>query len=366
MNFLVKISFQHGGYNERKGCDVAIQKLRVGDLAEQVGMHINTLRRLANTGLIPSERTAGGQRLFDVQAVKNALEVRAAVAHSNQGKGAGANLSMPTWEREFDLEGLEEHLVWEMIKEELKLDMSVRAADVMPYAFNEMLNNAIDHSGGTKVNVRFWADDKVWAFEIADDGYGVFGKIKDGFGLETVFESSQELSKGKRTTAPEGHSGEGIFFTSKTVDIFKLTSNEISWIVDNVREDQGLSQESAQPGTRVFVKIAVNTQRRMKEVFEQFSVEHNFVRTRPSVKLLDIGVLFVSRSQAKRLLQGLDSFDEVEIDFRGVEAVGQGFVDELMRVWPSLHPDKRVIPINMVPAVEFMVKRAVDRDAPSG
>lgn len=340
---------------------MGIEQIRIGELAEQTGMHINTLRRLANAGLIPSERTTGGQRLFDVQAVKNALEVRAAVAQSNQGKGADANPSIQAWEREFDLEGLEEHVVWETVKEELNLDMSVAAADVIPYAFSEMLNNAIDHSGGTRVNVRFWADDTVWAFEITDNGCGVFGKVKEGFELDTVFESSQELTKGKRTTAPKGHSGEGIFFTSKSVDVFKLTSNEMCWVVDNVRNDQGLGQESDQPGTRVFVKVEVNTPRRMKELFEQFSVDHDFVRTRPSVKLLDIGVLFVSRSQAKRLLQGLDNFTEVEIDFHGVDTVGQGFVDEMVRVWPSEHPGKKVIPINMVPAVEFMVKRAIDK-----
>jgi len=334
------------------------RKLRIGEVADQIGMHVNSVRRLANSGLIPSERTSGGQRLFELEAVKNALEVRAAVNQSNQGKGTWALVSAPAWEHKFKIKGLEEHIVWEMIKQDLRLDMSTGAADIMPYAFNEMLNNAIDHSGGQFVNVKFWAEKENWAFEITDDGLGVFGKIKDGFNLDTVFESSQELSKGKRTTAPQGHSGEGIFFTSKTVDIFKLSSNEVTWIVDNLRDDQGLGAGSDLVGTRVFAKIAVNTTRRMRDVFAQFSIDHAFVRTRPSVKLLDIGVLFVSRSQAKRILEGLDSFTEVEIDFRGVESVGQGFVDELLRVWPAAHTDKKVIPINMTPAVEFMVKRA--------
>jgi len=334
-------------------------KLRIGELADQIGMHVNSVRRLANAGLIPSERTEGGQRLFELEAVKNALEVRAAVNQSHQGKGAGSQITPPAWERKLKIKGLEEHVVWEMVKEELALDMSVGAADIMPYAFNEMLNNAIDHSGGEFVNVKFWADDDNWAFEITDDGQGVFRKIKDGFNLDTVFESSQELSKGKRTTAPQGHSGEGIFFTSKTVDVFKLSSNEVTWIVDNLRNDLGLGAGSEDVGTRVFARVSVQTTRRMRDIFNQFSIDHAFVRTRPSVKLLDIGILFVSRSQAKRILEGLDSFSEIEIDFKGVESVGQGFVDELLRVWPSAHPDKKVIPINMVAAVEFMVNRAL-------
>jgi STAS-like domain of unknown function (DUF4325) len=41
--------------------------------------------------------------------------------------------------------------------------------------------------------------------------------------------------------------------------------------------------------------------------------------------------------------------------------VGQGFVDELIRVWPNTHPDKSVIPINMNAAVEFMITRGLTR-----
>lgn len=337
---------------------MATGKLRIGELADRIGMHVNSVRRLANAGLIPSERTEGGQRLFELEAVKNALEVRAAVNQSRQGKGVETPTIQPVWARKFEIAGLEEHVVWEMVKQELNLDMTVGAADVMPYAFNEMLNNAIDHSGGKFVNVKFWVEKETWAFEITDDGEGVFAKIKSGFGLDTVFESSQELSKGKRTTDPEVHSGEGIFFTSKTVDVFKLSSNEVTWIVDNLRDDQGLGSSSDETGSRVFVKIAINTNRKMRDIFTQFSIGHAFVRTRLTVKLSDIGVLFVSRSQAKRILEGLDSFSEIEIDFKGVQNVGQGFVDELLRVWPKAHPDKKVIPINMVPAVEFMVNRA--------
>src|ERR1700760_3448427 len=87
-----------------------------------------------------------------------------------------------------------------------------------------------------------------------------------------------------------------------------------------------------------------------------------FVRTRPVVKLFEIGTVFVSRSEARRLLDGLDAdFDEVDVDFTGVTDVGQGFVDELLRVWPDAHPGKAVVPTNMNSAVEFMVQRGLSR-----
>jgi len=67
----------------------------------------------------------------------------------------------------------------------------------------------------------------------------------------------------------------------------------------------------------------------------------------------------VSRSEAKRLLHGLDRFREVVLDFRGVEGVGQGFADEVFRVWAHAHPQTTLIPVHMNRAVEFMVRRAL-------
>ena len=85
------------------------------------------------------------------------------------------------------------------------------------------------------------------------------------------------------------------------------------------------------------------------------------------VKLFQIGTSFVSRSEARRLLDGLDTdFEIVEVDFTGVSDVGQGFVDELLRVWPKDHPGKTVIPTNMNPAVEFMFQRGLMRIDPHG
>jgi hypothetical protein len=46
------------------------------------------------------------------------------------------------------------------------------------------------------------------------------------------------------------------------------------------------------------------------------------------------------------------------VDFAGVERVGQGFVDEVFRVWPRANPDTSVVPVGMSPDVDFMVERA--------
>jgi len=82
-------------------------------------------------------------------------------------------------------------------------------------------------------------------------------------------------------------------------------------------------------------------------------------KTRIVVRLFAIGTEFVSRSQAKRLVHGLDKFREVVLDFKGVDLVGQGFADEVFRVWAREHPDVKLIPTDMNDAVAFMVERAI-------
>jgi hypothetical protein len=49
------------------------------------------------------------------------------------------------------------------------------------------------------------------------------------------------------------------------------------------------------------------------------------------------------------------------LDFRGVESVGQGFVDEVFRVFATAHPEVRLVPANISPPVEFMITRGLKR-----
>jgi hypothetical protein len=88
-------------------------------------------------------------------------------------------------------------------------------------------------------------------------------------------------------------------------------------------------------------------------------------KTRTVVRLFAIGTEFVSRSQAKRLVNGLEKFREVVLDFKGVDLVGQGFADEVFRVWAREHPDVKLIPTDMNDAAAFMVERAIRHESTS-
>ena len=223
-----------------------------------------------------------------------------------------------------------------------------------------MLNNAIDHSGATDVRVAIWTSRVEARFEIADAGRGALPHLQERLDLEDIYEALGELSKGKTTTDPEHHTGEGIFFTSKAVDIFTLESAGLRWTVDNVRGDQAVGASDVGVGTRVRWEMDPSTVRHMSDVFAAYTDEdHEFSRTRTVVRLFGFGVRFVSRSEAKRLMRGLERFAHVTVDFAGVEEVGQGFVDEVFRVWPSQHLSTTVEPVGMVGPVDFMVRRGL-------
>jgi anti-sigma regulatory factor (Ser/Thr protein kinase) len=331
----------------------------IGTLAAELGLSTTYIRQLTDLGVFDVQRTAGGHRRYDLPAARAAW-----MAHSlakvdpplTPDLVGGAAPFAAT----YGLSGLEEHRVHQALSGPLDLGGFAAAGRIVAYAFTEMLNNAIDHSNGTTAAVRVWRRPAVIRVEIADDGEGVFARLRRGLDLPDLFASVQELTKGKRTTAPDRHTGEGIFFTSKAVDAFSLDANGLGWTVDNLRGDQALRASPVRIGTVVAFSLDPETDRDLGSVFRRFSDEdHEFNRTRPVVRLFEIGVSFVSRSEAKRLLAGMERFKEVEVDFTGVETVGQGFVDELLRVWPAAHPEIQVVPVGMNEAVTFMVERGL-------
>ncbi len=65
---------------------------------------------------------------------------------------------------------------------------------------------------------------------------------------------------------------------------------------------------------------------------------------------------YVSRSEAKRLLHNLDEFLEIELDMRDVRHVGQGFADEVYRVFASAHPEIVIRTTNASRAIGAMLR----------
>jgi hypothetical protein len=72
---------------------------------------------------------------------------------------------------------------------------------------------------------------------IHDDGEGIFKKLRRELDLADARHAVLELSKGKVTTDPAHHTGEGIFFTSRMFDSFFIHAGNI-WFVHHPDKDE--------------------------------------------------------------------------------------------------------------------------------
>jgi anti-sigma regulatory factor (Ser/Thr protein kinase) len=225
------------------------------------------------------------------------------------------------------------------------------------FAFTEMVNNAIDHSKGTELQVRWFLSENVLAFEIEDNGIGAFESLRDSRELNDDFEAVGELSKGKQTTDPARHSGLGIFLTSRLVDRFVLAANRLTWTVDNELEDSAVGWlDRPRRGTLVRCEIRYDTAKTLPEVMGamQDPVTQRLNKTSIRIDLFRQGD-FVSRTEAKLIGARLEGFEVIELDFSGITQIGQGFADELFRVWTNEHPSSRLVPVNANPAVQAAI-----------
>ena len=260
---------------------------------------------------------------------------------------------------------LEEHKIWESSLAHSFRDLSMNVGDICYYGFSEIFNNAIDHSEGSSIHVETRVDDKKVRIEITDNGVGVFRKIQAHLDLSDVKESILHLTKGKLTTAPEHHSGEGIFFSSRAFDTFEIKSSGFSYVRDNLQKDWFLLNDDSLrkvKGTTVIMEIGVQSQTHLREVFEDYQdpETYAFNQTHIVVQFSQLGdERFVSRSQAKRVLRGVEGFEKIVLDFKGVRTVGQAFVDEVFRVFKQMNPHVSVEFTNANEEIEFMIKRGI-------
>ena len=235
--------------------------------------------------------------------------------------------------------------------------------DICHYGFTEMVNNVIDHSDGKHIYISAKRDKETIIIFVLDNGEGIFRKIKRLHKLNDERQALFELSKGKLTTDPDNHTGEGIFFTSRVFDEFEIDSKGVKFSHNDQFEFDYISEtefSKNEAGTAVYLLINRDSERNIQAVFDDYAGpdEFQFNKTVIPVRLAQYGnEKLVSRSQAKRLLARIERFQNVIFDFEGVSAIGQAFADDILRVYANNHPDIVMLPIKMEPNVKKMVIR---------
>jgi anti-sigma regulatory factor (Ser/Thr protein kinase) len=270
--------------------------------------------------------------------------------------------------KSFKNKGVEEHRVFSKILESFLALKSLpeNIQSIFAFAFSEMLNNAIEHSKSPRINLEVSVQNGMLSFVVEDSGVGVFRNVMRERNLRSEMEAVQDILKGKTTTMPKSHSGEGIFFTSKAGDIFTLNSFGDELTIDNRTPEAAISFQKVNKikrGTRVSFQISVNSDRHLNQVFKKYTnigdgSDYGFDKTEIRVNLYAVGGILISRSQARRILSGLEKFNIILFDFDKVPTVGQAFADEVFRVFHNSYPNIKLETENMSEGVKFMVERA--------
>jgi anti-sigma regulatory factor (Ser/Thr protein kinase) len=287
------------------------------------------------------------------------LHIQRLIADSDlerKGKTRGARFYLApkkTWQEHYSSSASESD-VWDADVLPRISDLPENALDIWRYCFTEMFNNAVDHSAGTKITVQLKRTAMTAEIAVVDNGVGIFKKIQKAMKLADERYSRLELAKGKFTTDPLRHTGEGIFFTSKLLDAFDISSGDVYFT--------SASPVKHLKGTAVWMKLRNDSERSRTDIFNAFASPDNdyaFDKTIVPVKLAEQNKDdLISRSQAKRLLLRIDRFRTVVLDFKGVDQIGQAFADEIFRVFVRSHPNVDVQFTSANAQVQKMIRRA--------
>ncbi len=302
------------------------------------------------------------------QAVNRHIkQLRADNVISSEGNRRAVVYKLQVTKHYFKLEissDLDEAVIWrEKVQPVLPL-LKENIIHICNYGFTEMFNNVIEHSESKDVDIQIEYDAlkvRLWVF---DSGIGIFNKIQKVLKLEDPRYAILELTKGKLTTDPEKHTGEGIFFTSRMFDKFIIFSEKLYF--SGHKNDDWLLEDDKKitKGTVVCMEINRDSSLKMKDVFDEYASpskdDYGFSRTIVPVKLLQLeGELLISRSQAKRLITRFECFKEVILDFEGIKLIGQPFADEIFRVFQGQHLQVHLIPVNTNEEVKNTIKHVL-------
>jgi anti-sigma regulatory factor (Ser/Thr protein kinase) len=239
--------------------------------------------------------------------------------------------------------------------------------EICQYGFTEMVNNAIEHSAGNALLLILKRTPAKIELRIQDNGVGIFNKIQKRLNLDDPLHAILELAKGKMTTDPEHHTGEGIFFTSRMFDEFIILAGHLFFAHSETSGDWLLEdQEDNAQGTLIVLTINSSSARTTQQVFDKYTAQddYGFTKTHVPVSLARYGdENLISRSQAKRLLTRFERFKEIILDFDRVDTIGQAFADEIFRVFQRQNPQVRLTPVNTSEQIQKMISRVTSKTA---
>lgn len=256
----------------------------------------------------------------------------------------------------YALAGLEEDRPWAQdFAAALALPEGV--ARMLRHALSELLNNAIEHSGGRTVTVSMRRTPLQAQLLVADDGRGAFDAIRAACAIDDPAQAMFEIAKGRLTTRPADHGGRGLYHTATLADVFDLHANGCGWRRIAGDADAARWQPvrtPGGPGTTVYVAVALDTPRTLDLALRAGSREglRGWIdHARLPLRLLAGDGVLESRALARRVAWRLERYATATLDYAGISDVGPAFADEIGRVLPQRLPGVQWQQVNASPAV---------------
>jgi anti-sigma regulatory factor (Ser/Thr protein kinase) len=302
------------------------------------------------------------------------MELEGLIASSGYGKGkkyaVSARLTTTACnffvKRTYELSyarKIGEDVVFQEFAESIAVDYPKNVQAILRHCMTELINNAIDHSLGKELQLELLAKGKLLHVSIMDDGIGAFASIKKHFQLDSALDAAVEMAKGKRTTDRIHHAGEGIYFSQRMTNEFTISANGVSYRFNRLQNDWAIKIVPERAGTAITLTIDLFADYSPRDVFQKYTDEDfRFVKSDSFIVLpyvLAVKGNMISRSEAKKLMAGAEEFEHVEIDFLNVDEIGQGFADEIFRVYKLQHPNIKITFRNCNEAVAMMISHVL-------
>jgi anti-sigma regulatory factor (Ser/Thr protein kinase) len=152
---------------------------------------------------------------------------------NNRNKSYSLKINKQQFKYKLGNNNTDEYLIWVNDIKPLLTELPENVIDICHYGVTEMVNNVNDHSEASELKIIVEICSLFIGFWIIDDGIGIFTKIKNHFNLLNKNHAILELTKGKLTSDPSRHTGEGIFFTSRMFDHFTILSEDLAFLGHN-------------------------------------------------------------------------------------------------------------------------------------
>lgn len=271
-----------------------------------------------------------------------------------------------TFSKTFKNKNLQEDKILNLIAHETSIFNKINKNEIkiIDYCFLEILNNAIEHSQSKNIKIQMQLNEKNILFKITDYGIGIFKNIMTKKNLANIEQAIETLLKGKQTTAPKEHTGQDIFFTSKIADLMKIESSNKKIIFSNINNEYNvlLDNSKVNIGSKVTFILKTPSAKNIIDIFKKYTNDNlEFSTTKFPIKVLQLNNdAYYSRSEARRLLIGLEQFEKIILDYSDVSLIGQSFADEIYRVWQNKYPKIKIESINTDDNVNFMINYSLN------